>query len=56
MDKAHPISSPMVVRSLNAKEDPFRPREENEEILGTEVPYLSAIGALMSWQTALDLI
>nr|ACY01923.1 hypothetical protein [Beta vulgaris] len=47
MDKAHPISSPMVVRSLNEKDDPFRPREENEEILGPEVPYLSAIGALM---------
>src|SRR5688572_4177408 len=47
MDKAHPLSSPMVVRSLNIKDDPFRPHEENEEILGPEVPYLSAIGALM---------
>lgn len=47
MDKAHPINYPMVVRSLTAKNDPFRPREENEEILGPEVPYLSAIGALM---------
>ena len=27
--------------------DPFRPKEENEELLGPEVPYLSAIGALM---------
>jgi hypothetical protein len=25
----------------------FRPREDGEEILGPEVPYLSAIGALM---------
>ena len=47
MDKAHPISSPMVVRSLNMKDDPFRHREEDEEILGPEFPYLSAIGALM---------
>ena len=47
MDKAHPIGTPMVVRSLNMKNDPFRPREENEEVLGPEVPYLSAIGALM---------
>ncbi|KAL0837815.1 hypothetical protein Bca101_089705 [Brassica carinata] len=32
MDKATPLSTPMV---------------ENEEILGPETPYLSAIGALM---------
>ncbi|XP_048496377.1 secreted RxLR effector protein 161-like [Beta vulgaris subsp. vulgaris] len=37
----------MVVRSLDVDKDPFRPREINEEILGPEVPYLSAIGALM---------
>ncbi|MCI28508.1 hypothetical protein A2U01_0049709, partial [Trifolium medium] len=36
----------MVVRSLDVKKDPFRPREEDEELLGPEVPYLSAIGAL----------
>ena len=27
--------------------DQFRPKDEDEELLGTEVPYLSAIGALM---------
>ena len=37
----------MVVRSLEADKDPFRPKEEDEEVLGSEVPYLSAIGALM---------
>ena len=37
----------MVVRSLNKKKDVFQPREENEEILGPKVPYLTAIGALM---------
>ncbi|XP_074346160.1 secreted RxLR effector protein 161-like [Apium graveolens] len=37
----------MVGRSLDKKKDVFRPREENEEILGPEVPYLSAIGALI---------
>ncbi|KAL0347471.1 UNVERIFIED_CONTAM: Secreted RxLR effector protein [Sesamum calycinum] len=37
----------MVVRSLDVKNDPFRPRESDEELLGPEVPYLSAIGALM---------
>ena len=47
MDKAHLLSSPMVVRSLEVTKDPFRPKEENEELLGLEVPYLSAIGALM---------
>jgi hypothetical protein len=47
MDKANPLSTPMVVRSLNIENDPFRPCEENEEVLGPEVPYLSAIGALM---------
>ena len=47
MDKAHPLSSPMVVRSLDVKNDPFCPYEKGEELLGPEVPYLSAIGALM---------
>jgi len=47
MDKAHPLSTPMVVRSLEVSKDPFRPQEENEEPLGPEVPYLSAISALM---------
>ena len=47
MDKAHPLSSPMVVRSLDVKNDPFRPCEKGEELLGPEEPYLSAIGALM---------
>jgi len=47
MDKSHPLSTPMVVRSLDVEKDPFRPQEEGEEILGLEAPYLSAIGALM---------
>ena len=46
MDKSHPLSSPMVVRSLEVSKDPFRSKEENEELLGLEAPYLSAIGAL----------
>jgi len=37
----------MVVRLLDVKKDHFHPREDDEEILGPEVPYLSAIGALM---------
>ncbi|KAL0428381.1 UNVERIFIED_CONTAM: Secreted RxLR effector protein [Sesamum latifolium] len=47
MDKVHPLSTPMVVRSLDDNKDPFRPPTHNDEILGQEVPYLSAIGALM---------
>jgi len=47
MDKSYPTKTPMVVRSLDIEKDPFRPREEEEEILGPHVPYLSAIGALM---------
>ncbi|KAJ1263512.1 hypothetical protein BS78_09G190800 [Paspalum vaginatum] len=44
MDKSHPSKTSMVVRSLDIKKDPFRPCEK---ILGPEIPYLSAIGALM---------
>ena len=37
----------MVNRSLDVKKDPFCPQEDSKEILGPQVPYLSAIGALM---------
>ena len=47
MDKAHPLSSPMIVRSLDAKKDPFRPKNKNQALLGPEVPYLSAICVLL---------
>lgn len=47
MDKTHPLSTPMVVRSFEASKDPFRPQEENEEPLDPEVPYLSEIDTLM---------
>ena len=47
MDKAYPVSTPMVVRSLEKKKDLFRPRDKGEELIGPEVPYLSACGALM---------
>ena len=41
------MSTPTVVQSLDVKNDPFRPREDNEELLGSEVSYLNAIDALM---------
>ena len=47
MDKAYPLSSPMIVKSLDAEKNPFRPKEENEALLSPEIPYLSAIGALL---------
>ena len=47
MDKTHPLNTPMVGRSLNVKKDRFHPHEDDEEILVPQVPYLSAIGALM---------
>ena len=47
MDKVYPLSSPMIVRSLDLKKDPFRPCEKGEELLSLEVPYLSVIGALI---------
>ena len=51
MDKAHPLSTPMVVGSLDVTNDPFRPLECDSEILGPEMPYLSAIGALIYLST-----
>lgn len=47
MDKAHPVTSPMDVRALDNKKDIFRKRLPNEPLLGSHMPYLSAIGALM---------
>ena len=41
-DKEKPSSTPMVVRTLDAKRDPFRPKEDKEEILEPEVPYLTS--------------
>ena len=46
MDKSHPLSSLMDVRLLEVTKDLFRPKEENEELIGSKVPYPSAIGAL----------
>ena len=47
MYKAHPLGTPMIVRSLEVSKDLFRHQEENEEPFDPEVPYLSAIGSLM---------
>jgi len=47
MSKCHPLKTPMVVRSLEVDKEPFITKGDNKEVLGPEVPYLSAIGALM---------
>ena len=47
MDKACPLSSLLVVQPLDVKNDSFHPCENDENLLGLEVPYLSAICALM---------
>ncbi|KAB2601656.1 S ribonuclease [Pyrus ussuriensis x Pyrus communis] len=53
-DKAKSSTTLMVVRTLDAKRYPFRLKEDKEKILEPEVPYLSAIGALLYWFNALD--
>jgi hypothetical protein len=47
MHMSYPSKTPVVVRSLDFEKDPFRPWDDEEQILGPEFPYLSAIGALM---------
>ena len=47
MDKAYPLSSLMVVPSLDVKNDLFPSYEKGEKLLGPEVPYLSAIVTLI---------
>jgi hypothetical protein len=37
----------MIIRALEKYKDPFKPREEGEDVLGQEYTYLSVIGALM---------
>ena len=37
----------MVVRSLDVKNDPFRPCEKGKKLFGPKIPYLSVIIAFM---------
>ncbi|KAL4575037.1 hypothetical protein LXL04_021877 [Taraxacum kok-saghyz] len=55
MNNANSLSTPMVVRSLNIDKDPYRPCEENEEVLGPEVSYLMQLGPLCILLIVLDL-
>ena len=44
INKACPLSTPMVVRTLDVQKDAFRPPDEGQIILSPETLYLSAIG------------
>jgi transcription elongation factor GreA-like protein len=47
MDKAYPATTRIIVCALEKDKDPFKSREEREEVLRQEYSYLSVIGALM---------
>lgn len=47
MDEAHPLCTPMVVRSLHVNKDPFQPKKRMRNFFGHEALYLNAIVALM---------
>ena len=47
MDKVHPFSTPMINRTLDQRNDQFRLKDDDEEILWAKVLYLSAICALL---------
>ena len=47
IDKAHSLSTPMVVWSLDPQKDLFHTKEPDEQILDLKVPYLNAIGVWM---------
>ena len=45
--KLYPLSSSMIVYSLEVKNDLFCLKKDNEELLGLEVPYYNVISTLM---------
>lgn len=47
MDNSHPLSTLMVVQSLQVDKDPFRPKEDDDDIFGPKVHYLSANGVIL---------
>ena len=46
-DKVKPSSTPMIVLSLDPEKDHFHLKDDDEDVLEAEVPYLSTIGALL---------
>jgi hypothetical protein len=47
MDKAYPLRTPMIICVMEKDSDPFRTKQEGEEVLGVEYSYLCVIGALL---------
>jgi hypothetical protein len=47
MDKAYVARISMIIRALGKETDQFRPKQEGEEVLRPEYPYLSIICVLM---------
>jgi hypothetical protein len=47
IDKVYSARTPLVIHVLEKDTDPFRPKEEGEEVLEQEYTYLSIINALM---------
>lgn len=47
MNKTYRLGTSMIVRSLDVNKDPFHPYEDDEELFGLEVPYISVVGVLM---------
>jgi hypothetical protein len=47
IDKVYPQRTPMIIRALEKDKNPFKPKQEGEEVLEAKYPYLSANGALM---------
>jgi len=37
MDKAYALSTPMVIRSIDTKKDPHRPKGDDENVLDPEI-------------------
>ena len=50
MDKANPLSAPMIGRSIT-KDDPYHPCQEEEEEFTDKTRYLAAVGALLCLAT-----
>ena len=46
-DKVKSSSTPIIVLSLDPEKDPLCLKDDGEDVLEAEVPYLSTIGALL---------
>lgn len=47
MEKSHSLNSPMVVYSLKINKYMFHPKEENEKVFNSKIPYPNTINTFM---------